>query len=289
MIIILITFMVIIYFFYFKKKNLETFKISTNLNNFEFSKKDSNKKQGVFLYTNEGKMGSSNKLLQKKSSITIAYSLYKKDEKGVLLYIPNNYCQISLETKNEKIHIFISYLNKTYHYSLKRYIYRNNQYNLIISLIFNESKHELYVNNKKMHFYDSLFRNNKLIKYMITDKPIIINKGKQLKGILHGLVTHNRIITQKEIKALYTEFKSTFPIENKKNIPVANDKKKLNAPCNFKNEDLCNVCNKTEIDLENSKITYENKKCEKMIKNYCKSNKDNTCDVISVINKLRKY
>ena len=151
-----------------------------------FSKKQSNKESGIFLSNNEGQMSNSENLLSNKSTVTIAYSLYEKDESGTLLYVPNNYCQISIESKDEKIQIFISYLNKIYHYNIDRYIYRNNQHKLILSLLLNESKQELYVNNKKLYFYDSILKNNSSTKYAITSEPIIINKNSAHLGPPQG-------------------------------------------------------------------------------------------------------
>ena len=291
--ILLVIFIIIISYLYFKRTRIEEFENPhKQMDIINFSKKQSNKESGIFLSNNEGQMSNSENLLSNKSTVTIAYSLYEKDESGTLLYVPNNYCQISIESKDEKIQIFISYLNKIYHYNIDRYIYRNNQHKLILSLLLNESKQELYVNNKKLYFYDSILKNNSSTKYAITSEPIIINKNKRLKGVLHGIITHNRVIKAKEVQELYNHIKNNFITRNVNKVEIHKDISppvKNNTRCNFKNKDICDTCPNTQIDLKNSKIIYETKQCEDRIIGYCEANKDYMCDVINITNKLGKY
>jgi hypothetical protein len=291
MIVLLLIFIFVIVYLGFKNNTVENFEnsnIATNI--ISFSNKFPFKNGGVLLNHNEGSIPGASKLLSKKSTISIAYSLYDKTDKGSLIYVPNNYCEIYVESKDEKINILLSYLNTIYHYQIDRYVVRDQQHDLIISLLLNDSEHELYVNNHKLYYYNYNLKNVKTTKYTMTSHPIIINKNKKLKGVLYGLITHNRILNIEEIKNVYEEIKSKF-ISGKKQKKIVNNKdisKSIKIPtrCNFDNKDICDNCSLTKIDLQNSKIIYQDKHCEDKITGYCAANKDYICDVIDITNKL---
>ena len=290
--ILLIIFAVVLIYIYFKKKTIEEFESPDNhLSAIKFSEKSRSGKNGIFLNNNEGVMNNSPNLLSEESTVTMAYSLNEKDEAGILLHVPDNYCQISIESKDEQIHFFVSHLNKTYHYYIDRYVYRNQQEKLIISLVLSNTDQELYVNNKKLYLLDSVYRNDKSTTYNLTASPIIINKNKKLKGVLHGIITHNRVLSVEEIEEIYTYIKNNFitgvdVVDTPK--PISSPTK-TNTPCNFQNKDICDNCSQTQIDLVHSKVVYENKACEDKITGYCAANKDYICDIIDITNKLGKY
>lgn len=290
MFILLVILTIIIAYLHFNKNKVENFENSNALSNtIIFSKKNPFKGGGVLLNNNEGTIRNSVKLLSETSSISAAYSLYERNDKGVLLYVPDNYCQIAIESKDEKIHIFVSHLNTRYHYHIDRYVERSQQHNLIISLLLNNDDHKLYINNEKLYYYDYNLINTKSTKYSLTSEPIIINKDKKLKGILYGIITHNRIINIEEIKNVYNYIKHKFRIKETKQHPILKETAKPiknNIRCNFDNKDICDNCPQTQIDLTNYKIIYENKECEDKITGYCGANKDYICDIINITNKL---
>jgi len=278
----------VVLMFFRNKHNIEYFD-SPNKTNIKFSKITRTNNNGISLKDNYGKLPNANKLMSKKSSIALAYSLDSSDEDGLLLYIPDNYVKISIKSKNTNINIFLTHLSKEYHYIIDRYSFRSYQNNLIICLILNNYKHELYINNKKLNYYDSMLINKSNKKYSISSQPIIINKNKKLKGILYSLVTYNKIINSNKIKNIFLDMKKYF----KKNILKKNVKKKKIRPkklinhaeyCNFNNRELCKICGKTEINLKNPKIKYQSPKCEKKIKSYCSANNDYVCDILDTIN-----
>uniref|UniRef100_A0A6C0B3A6 Uncharacterized protein n=1 Tax=viral metagenome TaxID=1070528 RepID=A0A6C0B3A6_9ZZZZ len=290
MLILSILFIILLIYLYVKKNHTENFENpKSEINKPTFSKKDSHKNNGVSLNNNEGSINNSPNLLSKTSTLALSYTLYEKDEHGILLNIPNNYCEISIASKDEKIHIFLAFLNSVYHYKIDRYIYRNHQYNLILTLVINNDKHELYVNNKKLYYYGDTLRNDKSTVYNMTSDPIIINKGKNLKGILNGIITYNRILKESEIKEMYEYINNKFIIKIPKEVEILKPLEqpiKKNKRCNFNNEEICKDCSQTRIDLVNSKIIYESPECSRKIKGYCAANKDYVCDIIDIINKL---
>ena len=290
MIILLLLFTIIVIYLHFKNKTVENFENTNKISNIiSFTKENPFENGGVLLNNNEGFLHNATSLISKIGTVSIAYSLYDKIEKGILLYIPDNYCEISLESKDEKIHIFLSYLNTTYHYQINRYVYRNKQHNLIISLLLNNKEHELYINNEKLYYYDYNLRNAQSTQYSMIPSPIIINKNKKLKGVLYGLITHNKVLNTEEIKDTHNQLVTNFinkPIQKKPIKKIIPEPVNIPLHCNFDNKDICDNCSLAKIDLENYKIIYENDECEKKIKGYCYANKDYICDIIDVTNKL---
>jgi hypothetical protein len=289
--IVLLIFILVLVYLCFKNNTVENFEnsnIATNI--ISFSNKTPFKNGGVLLNNNEGSIRTATKLLSKKSTISIAYSLYDKIDKGSLIYVPNNYCEIYVESKDEKINILLSYLNTIYHYQIDRYVVRDQQHDLIISLLMDDNEHELYINNQKLYYYNYNLKNTKSTEYNMAPRPIIINKNKNLKGVLYGLITHNRILNIEEVKNIYEHIKTKFIIakKTKNSIDIKNISKSIKIPkrCNFDNKDICDNCSLTKIDLQNSKIIYQNKYCEDKITGYCAANKDYICDVIDITNKL---
>ena len=83
--ILLVIFIIIISYLYFKRTRIEEFENPhKQMDIINFSKKQSNKESGIFLSNYEGQMSNSENLLSNKSTVTIAYSLYEKDESGTL-------------------------------------------------------------------------------------------------------------------------------------------------------------------------------------------------------------
>ena len=286
---IIITIILFVVYMFFRNKHTIEYFETPNTTDIKFSKRNSKNDYGILLKDNSGTLPGANKLVAKKSSIAIAYSLDEAEEEGILLYVPDNYAKIAIKSKNTKINIFITHLSKEYNYIIDRYSFRSYQNNLSICLILNNSKHELYVNNKKLNYYDSILINKSDKEYSVSLKPLIINKNKKLQGTLHGIITYNKIITPTEIKKLFLDMKKAFIKKpSKKNIKKGkpSPKKLINQSeyCNFNNQELCDVCGKTEIDLKQSKIKYQSPTNKKKIKSYCEANNDYACDILDTIN-----
>jgi len=291
-----ITILIILLILLLRSENMEGFEINKKAS-IKFTKKNKTK-DGVNLKNNIGKITDTAKIISNKSTIFITYSVSDDNEQGTLLEIPDNFCKISLETTRFNIYLFLTYMHTVYQYTIPKKTNLKNRTSLIITLVLNENAHELYVNKNNLIHGQSIIRDNNTKYSLSTNKPIIINKDKNLSGLLHSIFTYNKILTEEEIISI-----SNYIIKNNihmrdidtydKFYKLPEEKikpkkiKRERETCMFIDNNLCNKCGNPEIDIKKPSIKYK-KGCKKKIEDYCKSNydDDDTCKVIDFIKKF---
>ena len=282
---------------------VETFVGNTSLLTFSKSETVEN---GVPLKENVGLLVNNPLLLDKNSSVVISYTPSSGDESGTLLTVSSMHLpaiQITLTTLNSKINIMIKHRHQRFFYTVLREVIQGVQQNMLIAFLFksdsgtfeNGQHHELYVGNKLLVHSETMVQASKDTDYTITKAPIIINNTPDLKadtgltGIFHRILTYKELIDSDERTKLYKLFDQDFKISEstdtstqKPDMPATDTSKR----CNFDNEDLCNTCSQTQMDIPSASITYESDVCKEKILGYCAANaNDYGCSIVDLISK----
>ena len=282
---------------------VETFVGNTSLLTFSKSETVEN---GVPLKENVGLLVNNPLLLDKNSSVVISYTPSSGDESGTLLTVSSMHLpaiQITLTTLNSKINIMIKHRHQRFFYTVLREVIQGVQQNMLIAFLFksdsgtfeNGQHHELYVGNKLLVHSETMVQASKDTDYTITKAPIIINNTPDLKadtgltGIFHRILTYKELIDSDERTKLYKLFDQDFKISEstdtstqKPDMPATDTSKR----CNFDNEDLCNTCSQTQMDIPSASITYESDSCKEKILGYCAANaNDYGCSIVDLISK----
>ena len=288
---------------------VETFVGNTSLLTFSKSETVEN---GVPLKENVGLLVNNPLLLAKNSSVVISYTPSSGDESGTLLTVSSMHLpaiQITLTTLNSKINIMIKHRHQRFFYTVLREVIQGVQQNMLIAFLFksdsgtfeNGQHHELYVGNKLLVHSETMVQASKDTDYTITKAPIIINNTPDLKadtgltGIFHRILTYKELIDYDERTKLYKLFDQDFKISestDKSDLPVSDtstistDTINTSKRCNFDNEDLCNTCSQTQMDIPSASITYESDACKEKILGYCAANaNDYGCSIVDLISK----
>ena len=285
---------------------IEAFTPNTSL--LEFSKSAS-VENGVSLKDNVGILKNEPALLGPNSSVVISYTPSGGDETGTLLTVSATYAQITLTTIDSKINLMIKHRHQRFYYSVLREVIQGVQQNMMIVLLMkadsgtfeNGQHHELYVGNKLLVYSETMNHAAIGTPYKITTDPIIINNTPDLKahkglsGIFHRILTYKELIDYDERTKLYKLFDQDFKISestDKSDLPVSDtstistDTINTSKRCNFDNEDLCNTCSQTQMDIPSASITYESDACKEKILGYCAANaNDYGCSIVDLISK----